>query len=174
MKLIAKVTNIFDRTIDLLAILAIVLLIFTMLSVSGQVIMRYSLERSAFWIIEVNEYALLYITFLGTAWVLKREGHVKMDVVLNRLTPGTQSLLYITTSILGAIICLLLTWYGAKVTWEHFQIGYYIPTLLKPPKFLILAIIPVGSFLLFIQFLRRTYGFLRSRTTSQDQEQSPS
>ena len=160
MKLITKATPIFDRTIGLLSLFAGILILFIMLSVTAEVATRYFLGSMMGWVIEVSEYSLLFITFLATAWVLKKERHVKMELVLRRLNPRTQSLLNIITSIIGAIICLIVAWYGVKVTWGSYQIGYIMAKPLRVPQFLILFIIPVGSFLLFIQFLRRTYGYL--------------
>ena len=160
MKLITKATPIFDRTIGLLSLFAGILILFIMVSVTAEVATRYFLGSMMGWVIEVSEYSLLFITFLATAWVLKKERHVKMELVLRRLNPRTQSLLNIITSIIGAIICLIVAWYGVKVTWGSYQIGYIMAKPLRVPQFLILFIIPVGSFLLFIQFLRRTYGYL--------------
>ena len=162
MKLITKFASFFDRTIGLLALLGAIILVFTMLFVNYEVVARYWLNRPTPWMLEIVEYALLYLAFLGAAWVLKEEGHIKMDLVLNRLSPRVRVRLNIITSIIGAIICLVISWYGALSTWEHFQLGYIIASLLDPPKAPILAIIPIGSFLLFIQFVRRAYGFLGS------------
>ena len=103
----------------------------------------------------------MFLTLLGATWLLKLEGHVKMDLLVNQLNPRTQALLNIITSILGAIICLVIAWYGTEVTWSQFQKGITYPTVLEPPVFIILSVIPIGYFLLFIQFLRRTYSFLR-------------
>ena len=118
---------------------------------------------------EIWEYGLLYIPFLGAAWLLRIEGHVKMEMVIDRLNPKRQSVLNTITSIIGVIIFLVMTWYGAKSTWFLFQSGHYMPTDLKPPTFLIILIIPAGSLLLFIQSLRRTHGFLRSRSSGHDE-----
>ena len=163
MKILAKVGGIFDRTIDLLFLLATVLIVFLMLSVSADVVMRYFLGRPIFWVPEITEYSLLWITFLGTAWLLKKEGHIKMEFVIDRLSPRARVILNVITSILCAILCLGLVWAGAKFTWDNFQLGYFVQTVLEPPKFIILLIIPVGSFLLFVQFMRRTYGYLQAR-----------
>jgi len=171
MKLVKKLTNFFDRTIGAMAILAGILLIFTMLSVSVAIASRYFLNRPMGWVIEISEYCLLYITFLVAAWVLKGEGHVKMDIILNRFNPRTQSLINVITSAISAIVCIILTWYGVKVTLELFQTGYFTPTILELPKFIIIAIIFVGSFLLLIQFLRRTHGYLASWGAWRDKEQ---
>ncbi|MFC1980505.1 TRAP transporter small permease [Chloroflexota bacterium] len=158
-----KVISVFDHTIDSLALFAAVLMVFIMLAVVADVVTRYALGKPIFWVVEICEYSLLWITFLATASLLKREEHVKMDLVLNRLNPGTQARMNVITSIIGAIACLIVTWYSAMLTSDMFQMGYFVASLnLRPPKGPILAIIPIGSFLLFVQFMRRTYGFLRS------------
>jgi len=171
MKLVRKLVTIFDRTIDLVTILAGILLVFITLIIGVAIASRYFLNRPMGWVTEISEYSLLYITFLVAAWVLKKEGHVKMDIVLNRLNPGTESMTNVITSAISAIVCFILTWYGAKVTWELFQTGYFTPTLLELPKFIIIAIIFIGSFLLFIQFLRRTYSYWGSWRASRDKGQ---
>ena len=94
-----------------------------------------------------------------------------MDIVLTRLSPKMQAIINIITSILGAFICLLLTWYGTQVTWEHFREGLSTETALRLPMVYLLAIIPAGSFLLFIQFLRRAYGFSESLRLSANKQQ---
>ena len=108
MNLLTKVANIFDRTIQVATLLAGILLIFLMLSVSADVVLRYFLGRPIGWVKEVAEYILLYIPFLVAAWVLRREGHVKMDMVLTRLNPRTQALVNIVTSSLGAVTFLVI------------------------------------------------------------------
>jgi hypothetical protein len=39
--------------------------------------------------------------------------------------------------------------------------GVYNPTLMEFPKGPLIAIIPTGAFLLFIQFIRRFFGLLK-------------
>ena len=163
MTILTKVSAIFDRAVNLLGILAGALLIFLMFGISTDVVMRYFLVRPIFWMGEVSEYTLVYITFLGAAWVLKLKGHVRMDLVLIRLEPRTQALINIITSVMGSLICLLIVWGSAYSTWNHFRIGYVTPFLLGAPKFVILAVIPFGSFLLLIQFMKEAYGYHRER-----------
>ena len=161
MKLITKLASFFDHTIGFLAFVGILFLAATLLLVNYEVVARYILNQPTPWMLEIVEYALLYICFLGTAWVLKEEGHIKMDLVLNRLNPRAQVWLNIITSFVGIIICLIITWYGITVALDLYQSGQYYAAFLKPPKYIIIGIVPVGCFLLFIQFLRITYGYLK-------------
>ena len=160
MKLLTKGSSVFDYIIGSLTYLAAAILTFIMLAVCWDVIARALWGQPLKWVLEFSEYSLLYITFLGTAWVLKREGHVIVDIGLNQLNPSNRALLNVVTSILGVLICAILTWYGWDVSWEHLQQGYYQPTVIQPPDFPIFVIIPIGFFLLLIQFIRRAYKHL--------------
>lgn len=160
MKLVIKVTHFFDRTINLLAAIACVIILFLMLITNYEVVMRYLLGQPTIWTVEVAEYAILYLTFLGAAWVLKKGGHVANDLVVGLLNPRAQALLNFITSVIGAIICLTVTWFGITVTWEVTQLGYTSDMPLRTPLNIVLIIIPIGSFLLFIQFLRNSFNSL--------------
>jgi C4-dicarboxylate transporter DctQ subunit len=151
--------SVFDMVLKATAFLAACLLIFIMLSICVELVFR-RMGHPLMWVMEVTEYSLLYITFLGTAWVLEREGHVKMDMIVNALSPRIQALLGIITSLIGSAMSLYLVVYGVKVTWDYFQRGVCECTPLLTPTFIILFIIPLGSIPLGIQFLRRTHGYL--------------
>jgi len=131
-----------------------------MLAIFADVTLRFFFNRPITWVFEGTEYSLLYITFLGAAWLLKRGGHVRIDVLLISLKPRPRAILNIITSILLAIICLFLFWYSAETTWDLHQRGVEYIQYHSIPKAALLAAIPVGSFLLFIQAIKRTYGYL--------------
>jgi TRAP-type C4-dicarboxylate transport system permease small subunit len=114
------------------------------------------------WVLETTEYILVWFTFLAAAWILKQEGHVKVEILVSRLNPRVQALLGIITSIIGVVLCSLLIVYGSQVVWDFSQRNLLMDSLLEPPKAPLLAIIPIGSFFLLIQFLRRSYGYLES------------
>jgi C4-dicarboxylate transporter DctQ subunit len=154
-----KVEIIFDRVLKAGASLAAFLLIFIMLSICVELVCR-RMGHPLMWVMEVTEYSLLYITFLGTAWVLEREGHVKMDIVVNALKTKIQALLGIITSVIGSVMSLYLVLYGIRVTWDYFERDVVECTPLLTPTFIILLIIPLGSIPLLIQFLRRAFGYL--------------
>ena len=123
--------------------------------------------------IEIAEYLLIFIPFAVGAWVLKREGHVKMDLILNLLNQRTQSIFNMVTSFVGAIVCFILTYYGAKTTWYLFKAGHIMPTGLRVPRFIIIVIIFVGCFSLAIQFLIRAKSYMRSWGALRAGEQVP-
>lgn len=161
MKLLTKSGAVFERILNLLGALAGVLVAFLMITVSVDVFMRYFLNRPISWTIEITQYAMVFILFLGAAWLLKQDGHVVMDVLINRLSQRSRNLTNGVTSVMAAIVCLIVTWYGVKVNWDYIQTDYIYSATLEIPAFLLQAIVPLGVFLLFIQFMRRAYGYLR-------------
>ena len=163
MKIKETLSNILDRTINVMFILAGILLLFAMLIISIGVASRYLFDRPIGWAIEIVEYSLVYIAFFTAPMVLKRGAHVRMDLIFNRLGPRLQSTLNLITSSISTIICFILFWFGVRVANELFQTHYTTPTVLEVPKFIIIVSVFIGFAVLFLQFMIRTYNLLSSR-----------
>ena len=162
MDIIGKFDKYYNRVIDILFAFSGVLIIYSVLTISGEVVTRNFFGKTTSWVLETNEYALLYITFLVAAYLLRKEGHVIMDVVISRVNVKTQLPIIIFISIISAVVCFFIAWYGALVVWDHYQIGYMFIKGLKIPSVPILIVIPVGCLLLGIQFLVRVYSKFKS------------
>jgi len=164
-----RISRTVDHVLTVGAVLSGIFLVFIMLSVSFDVILRYTLNQPLEWVVEISQYLLVGLTFFAAAWVLKRDGHVKMDQLYNALGPRTQSVLSTITSILSAIACLIIVWYGTGVTLDHIQTGDSYYTTLETPKWPISAIVVVGFLLLLFQFLRGIRGNLADLKASSNQ-----
>ena len=161
MKIMNRLNLFFDHLINLMAFLGGILLALVILVVTVAVVSRYFFNRPIGWSIEICEYALVCITFLIAAWVLRGEGHVRMDLVLNWLNPKAQAAMNSITSSVSTAVCLCLTLFGIKVSWDLFQNDYFTPTILMLPKFIFIAVMAFGCLVLSIQFMRRTCGYIR-------------
>ena len=159
-KLLNRTSTLYEHVITALASLAGTLIVALMLTIGLAVFMRYLLNQPQAWVLEATEYAVVWITFLSAAWILAKEGHVMVELVTARLKPRTQALLCIITSILGAVLCIIVVVYGTQVVIDHFQRSVRMETTAAPLKAPFLSIIPIGSLLVFVQFLRRTYGYI--------------
>jgi len=162
LKLLSKVNAMFDSVLNFFIWVAAAIFAGAMLIICLDVIMRYFLNRPMIWGLEICEYILLGISFFSAAWLLREEEHVKVEILLYWLKPKNQALLNAITSVVGALVFLIITWFAAKTTWENFVRDVPIMRSLRIPKAPLLAVITVGSFLLFIQFVRRSSGYLRS------------
>ncbi len=161
-KLVNIAAKAFDRLNDYLAIVAQVVVAYMVISITFQVVTRYFFNWVPAGLMETWEYGLMYVPFLGAAWLLKREGHVVMDVLIRAFKPGTQAVLNTTTSVLAGLACLIFAWFSGAMVIETFIAGYTdVESVLQVPDWAIIIIIPFGMALLFIQFMRRAYGFSR-------------
>ena len=65
--------SLFDRFLDVSPVISGIIIVLIMLAVCANVIMRYFLNRPIVGIDEISEYLLLFITFIGSAWLLREE-----------------------------------------------------------------------------------------------------
>jgi TRAP-type C4-dicarboxylate transport system permease small subunit len=152
-----KLHRFLDFLNGVMAGIAATMMIFMMLAISYSVIMRYLFNRPVAWIVEISSYLMLYITFLGTAWLLRREGHVEIDLFTSHLSQKQKAILRSVTSVGGAAVGFVLTWKGALITIDYFRRGVMAMDILNTPQYLLMAIIPVGGFLLMIEFILRIF-----------------
>lgn len=82
------------------------------LLVTGDVLIRNLTSAALPWVLEMSEYTLPFATFLAAPWILHRNQHVRLDVLLTSLPPGAARALERAVDALGLAISLVLTWYG--------------------------------------------------------------
>jgi C4-dicarboxylate transporter, DctQ subunit len=150
-----------DKAIRVLYYLAAALLVFIAIAITSDVALRYLFNKPLIWVFEATEYALLFITFMAAAYVLKEEGHVKLDLVLNALGTKLSTAVNTLTSVIMALVCLVMLWYSAKHTLYLYQNDVMIIKYYTIPQVTVFFIIPVGFLLLLVQSLKRAYQFLK-------------
>jgi C4-dicarboxylate transporter DctQ subunit len=124
------------------------------------IVSRQFFNSAQGWAIEISEYSLVYIAFFGAAWLLREEGHIKVELLVEVLSPRHQALLGVATSLVGVVVTGVLAYFGTTTTIQEYVAGttmYESP--LKPPLYPLLIPIPIGAASLSIQFMRRTYGY---------------
>jgi TRAP-type C4-dicarboxylate transport system permease small subunit len=137
--------------------LAAMMLLFAMLTVCVDVSLRFFLNKSVSWVLPLCEYILLYIPFLAASSVLKEDRHIRIDIMLMRLSPIQRKIAKLISSILGFCVLATLTYYGSYVTLDFYERGVLTISYLKIPEFLVVMIIPIGCFFFALQFLRTAY-----------------
>ena len=152
-----KLDALLDRTHHAMAWLAAVAIVFMMLAISYAVMMRYAWNKPVPWIVEISSYLMLYITFLGTAWLQHKGGHVEVDLLTGSLKPRIRAALKTFTSLGGAVVGFVLAWKGCLVTVDYFQRDVMAIGILNTPQFLLMGIIPIGGFLLLVEFLLQAW-----------------
>lgn len=140
---------------DFLAIIAAILILISMLTIVLEVFTRFFTGHSLVWVQEYNEYLLLYIPFLAGAWLLRQNGHVIINLIDNLLNEHSSRIVNIIVSVLGILAMIVLVYYSTVLTFENFQKGVTSTTVLKTPQVFVYLIIPIGSFFMLLEFVKR-------------------
>ncbi len=145
----------FDRLNRVLAAVACMLLVLITLAICTEIFTRSALDISNPWLVELSEITLLYVTFLGAAWVLGNDKHVALDLVLNHISDNAARRLHLVLSLMAAVACFIVTWFGILMVIDQFVSDIREPTIMAPLTFWITAVVPFGFVLLGVQFIRR-------------------
>ena len=160
MKFLTKLGKVFDQINIIMVIISAVFILGLTFIVGTDITLRYLFYKPLGWVKEVSEYILVVLGFLVAAWILKDDGHVKMDLVLTKVSPRVRTVMNIITSIISIIVVFIITWFSLRVIIQFYQTKLVTPSVLEPQKWILITPIFVGCLLLAIQFIRRTYAFI--------------
>jgi TRAP-type C4-dicarboxylate transport system permease small subunit len=150
----------FDKLINVMAALAGVILVFITAAVCYTIGMRFLFKQTTIWIIQTTEYALLWIVFLGTTWLLREGGHITTDIIYVHLKEKTKHTLDCIMCAIGGLTCAAMVFLGVLHAYECIAGGVTDVRAVTVPKTAVFIIIPIGSILLTIQFFRMAWGRL--------------
>jgi C4-dicarboxylate transporter, DctQ subunit len=150
--------RIFDYILSIMAWLGAIICVFMMLSISADVIARYFLKRPILGMQEANTMLIVWIVFLGSAWLLKKNGHINMDIILQIVSPRVQNRINLVLCLICAAVNLVLFWFSTQAVLEYFRKGILETGNLRINTGWILLAIPIGTLPFCIQFLRKAYG----------------
>ncbi len=152
--------NHFDKLLDVMAALAGVILVFITAAVCYTIGMRFLFKQTTIWIMPITEYALLWIVFLGSTWLLREGGHITTDVAYVHLNEKTKLFLDCAMSTIGGFACAFMLLFGVLHVYECIVNRVTDVRAITVPKAAVFVIIPIGSILLAIQFFRMAWNRL--------------
>ncbi len=146
----------YDRTVDGLALISVALLAAIPIVIVYDAVLRVLRVGASVWAIDFTAIALVYITFLGSPWLLRKRGHVYVALVLNFLDPAARALVGKIVCSVCAAICLVLAYRAVEVVVAN--IGEYDVSAIDTPRWIRFAPLPVGFVFLAAEFLRILFG----------------
>jgi TRAP-type C4-dicarboxylate transport system permease small subunit len=150
---IGNVEKVIEGVNKFFVLLACLIMAALVAIVCADVFLRYFLRSPLVWSTEVTEILLLDLTFLGTAWVFREDGHVVIDVFTAKASERRKRIHNFISYALVGITSIVLIVYGFSATYDHFARKVFNPTAIETPIALIIMIIPVGSVPLFFEVL---------------------
>jgi TRAP-type C4-dicarboxylate transport system permease small subunit len=107
------------------------------------------------WVVEISEYSLPLATFLVAPWLLYKNEHVRVDILLTALPVTVARRIDRATYVVGLVVCVVFVWYGIKVIADSMQLGSMIIKTLVLPEWWTFVPLPGCFALLGIEFVRR-------------------
>lgn len=159
--ILSRLRRVFSGLNLICAVLGAALLFMIAAIICFEVTIRWLGGESRLWVIEVSEYALLFITFLGAPYLLEKNMHVVLDLVYDSLSGGSRIALQLFNATIGFALCAVLTVVGVSVVMEQFEIGVRQVTVMRPQSWWITAALPIGMGLMAVQFLDQMIRSLR-------------
>jgi C4-dicarboxylate transporter DctQ subunit len=147
-----------NRIIDIcirgLAIIAGITLGLLLIAVCYATFSRVAFNDPMSNLIEYATYSLLYITFLSAPMLLQEKRHINVDIIITMLSKRRQAIASIITNIVGCLTSFVIFYFSFMATLTSFKAKVVVPDSMYTPQFLLLMVIPIGFFLLVIQFIR--------------------
>ena len=127
------------------------LVVILMLIFCWEVLVRSVFNSPTIWAHESTQYVFGLYFVLGAAYVLKRGGMVRVDILVSRFKPRTQATIDGITSIVGLLFLWAIIWKGFDLMLFAIKINETSPSVWSPPLYPIKIIAVVGTILLFMQ-----------------------
>jgi len=127
-----------------------VLLVMTVI-VFYDVVMRYIFNSPTIWALEMSEYMLVFLGFIGAAEMQRQKANIKMDYLYVKFSPGMRRYIDVFSSLLMIIFSFLLLRASLKLTLTAYKYGSASNSLLETPLCIPYSIVAIGMFLLLSQ-----------------------
>ena len=141
------------------AVAAALILGLLALLVTGDVLARNLGLGTLPWMLEVSEYGLPLATFLVAPWLLHRNEHVRLDVLLTSLPHGVARALDRFSDAVGLAVSAIFVAYGARAVASSAQQGALVIKSVVFPEWWLYAPVPICFAFLAVEFVRRFLGW---------------
>jgi len=144
--MLTKLERALNRLIDFFATISGVFLVCLVSINTYAVIKRYLFNNPLEWSISVSNMLMVACVFFGATHTLQKEGHVSVDIVIDRLDSKTRDMLTLIKYIIILIFMSVLAWHSWFLAWNHLYTS--TDSIDKLPLFPTYIIIPIGSSIL--------------------------
>ena len=131
----------------------VVMLIAMSIIVFMQVICRFILKSSLPWSEEASRYLLVWVSFLGGAYGVRKGAHLGVEAVLLLLPKKLRGIVELLSMVLGVVLCSVILKYGVDIVITQMNRMQYSPAMRIPMGYIYLAI-PVGMVLFIVRYIQ--------------------
>lgn len=127
-------------------------------------VLRYGFDSSLYWAEEFIRYALIWITFIGSAIAFRNESHFGVDLILRVKSEKFVKAVRLLNDIICFIFCGFVAYYGYKMVVFNMGTGQTSPAM-QIELWKVYLIIPLSGVVSMVYIVRN---FIRKIITSAD------
>jgi TRAP-type C4-dicarboxylate transport system permease small subunit len=128
-------------------------LVFMVLSITYDVVLRYIFFSPTQWALEVNTFLLAFLCVIPAGEVLRVGGQIRIHFFIDRFRPAVKDRLDILRAGAGLFFCGIMIWKGADMAWVAWLHNDRMSTSLGTPMVIPYLFLPLGFLLLALQYL---------------------
>ncbi|MFC5712774.1 TRAP transporter small permease [Thalassorhabdus alkalitolerans] len=121
-----------------------------------QVFMRYFLGSSLAWSEELARYCFIWLVYIGISYGVKKQRHIKVDVLLLLLKERGKILLHMAANLCFLSFAVFVVIYGYRITESLLLFGQTSPSL-NLPMGVVYAAAPIGMSLTAVRIIQQMY-----------------
>ncbi len=153
----------------LFALFAALILVFVMLTVSLDVVMRYAFNRPLGWTYDlISLYLMTALFYLVLSRAFAEGAHISVDILEGRFPTSVRRVCHGTVALVSASIFGVIAWLVAGRTWDDFVSGAATSGAILWPTWLSEILVPVGAGLLTLRLLLHAAAHFGSLATGRD------
>jgi TRAP-type C4-dicarboxylate transport system permease small subunit len=141
-----------------LGVLGQLVLLFMVLTICYDVVMRYVLVAPTSWSLEVNTFLIVFLALLPAADALLADAQLRIGFIAERLPVAAQRGLHGLTCVLGIGFCAVMVWKGTQMSLDALRYDERMSTPLGTPMVIPYLFLPTGFAVLALAFLARLLG----------------
>lgn len=116
-----------------------------------QVFSRYVLDFSFSWTQELDEFLYIWVVFLGSVILVRRNGHIAMRFLVQKITIRWIAIVIRMCISVGIIAFLIVLMYKGFVLAVSF--GGTVSSALRVPETIVYMIMPIAGLLMLLAFI---------------------
>ncbi|MEJ2492274.1 MAG: TRAP transporter small permease [Desulfuromonadales bacterium] len=131
-------------------------LVFCITALSALLIINFvarEVHTSIYFAEEISEFLVIFTTFVGLSYGVRRGRHIRMGAFLEAMNPRLEKVFIIIISLVSAAVMFYMTYAAWEYLLNSYQRVHHTPAL-RLPSWIFYVITPIGFGLAGIQFLR--------------------
>jgi len=132
-----------------------------MVAIVREVVGRYFFHCPSDWSLELSEYMLVALAYLGAPYTELTDGNIRIDFIYGRYTPRVRAWADIFINSLAMLWSGMLVWQGWRLAWESWQLGARSSQAMAWPLFPSQVLVPIGALLVCLVLMLKIWRSIR-------------